>query len=233
MNGRELTVGNLVPAIGELVRPNALLVAIYILMIGAVNEGAAYVSESVAGEYSDNFRVLLLASIASTVAYVLITALPTYALSLSFLRSVGLQRDGRHPLSAFLKASLIASFGIVVGLFFFIIPGLIFMVRWSAATGFLIIERKLPTDALGSSWDATRGWGWHIFAVMIFIFSPTYVAEFALTMASAQDMLELGSWSSILANMLHAISSAFVVALGIVVYDIAVETDTRSAEVFK
>lgn len=53
--------------------------------------------------------------------------------------------------------SILTGIGTLLGFVALILPGVILMVRWSAAPGFLIGSGTGVTEAMSKSWDATRG----------------------------------------------------------------------------
>jgi uncharacterized membrane protein len=65
---------------------------------------------------------------------------------------------------------LLSGLGIVVGLVFLIVPGIIFYVIWAVAAPALVEERLGPVEALERSRDLTRGARWTIFALSLVIF---------------------------------------------------------------
>ena len=63
--------------------------------------------------------------------------------------------EKRRKYGALFAASILGTLGIVFGFVLLIVPGLILMSGWSAATPFIVVERKGGIEALKSSWRAT------------------------------------------------------------------------------
>lgn len=69
----------------------------------------------------------------------------------------------------FILASLIRGFVVVLGLIFFIIPGIIFSIKLQYAD-YLIVDKKLDAvDALKQSWEMTKGVKWKLFVFGILL----------------------------------------------------------------
>ena len=62
----------------------------------------------------------------------------------------------------FFGALILTSIGVLFGLLFFIIPGLILMARWSIAYSLVISDGLSMVDAMRESWDCTRSAQWSI-----------------------------------------------------------------------
>jgi hypothetical protein len=89
-------------------------------------------------------------------------------------------RDGRAELTlpetfrrigprvpVLLGASILAGFGIVLGLLLLIVPGLILLTWWSLITATIVLERKGVFESFGRSRELVRGHGWTVFGVLI------------------------------------------------------------------
>lgn len=69
----------------------------------------------------------------------------------------------------FILASLIRGFVVVLGLIFFIIPGIIFSIKLQYAD-YLIVDKKLDAvDGLKQSWEMTKGVKWKLFVFGIIL----------------------------------------------------------------
>jgi|tagenome__1003787_1003787.scaffolds.fasta_scaffold20959052_4 hypothetical protein len=92
-------------------------------------------------------------------------------------------QDGRRDLSLgdlfrsvspvlgmLIGAGILAALGIIVGLIFFIVPGLLLLTWWSLTSPVVVIERPGVTAALGRSRAMVRGNGWRVFGVIVVLF---------------------------------------------------------------
>jgi len=82
---------------------------------------------------------------------------------------------------AYLGLSILTGLGTILGLVLLIVPGLILMVRWSAAPAFLIGRNMTVDDAMRESWVATKGHGWPIFFAGLVCFLLAVVPVVVIT----------------------------------------------------
>ena len=99
-------------------------------------------------------------------------------------------------------ANLLVDIVIVVGLFFFIAPGIYFAVKL-AFVPFLVVDRKLDAiEAFKESWRMTGGYGFEIFLIGLLAI-PIYIGGFMLLGVGA---IISTLWVSIaVASMFHAV----------------------------
>jgi hypothetical protein len=65
-------------------------------------------------------------------------------------------------------AAFLSGLGIVIGLIALVVPGVYLSGRWLSASAFVVAEGKGSTDALNSSWEASRdSAGAHVFVVLV------------------------------------------------------------------
>jgi hypothetical protein len=67
---------------------------------------------------------------------------------------------------------LLSQLGIVAGLGLFVVPGLIFWVRWLLAGPILVAEGRGVFDSFGKSWAETSANAWLIFQALALVFAP-------------------------------------------------------------
>lgn len=65
--------------------------------------------------------------------------------------------------------AIAAAAGVVIGLIFLIVPGLILITVWSLAAPVVVIERPPGLQALGRSRELVRGNGWQVFGVIFIL----------------------------------------------------------------
>ena len=71
-------------------------------------------------------------------------------------------------------ASILIGIGVIFGLLFFIVPGLLLWARWSLANGLIVADGAPAMEAMRESWGRTRASQWSIvgfYAVMFLIFA--------------------------------------------------------------
>ena len=147
-----------------------------------------------------------------------------YFLLRALLRGCGLLREGEGGgFGAYFGASFLGGLGILLGFVFLIVPGLILMVRWSAAFALVLSEDESAGDALGASWEITRGNFWPIFAALLVGLVPLVV--FVVLVGAG---LGFSGWTAdatveavlagVAANFIGTLYSAFSTAVGVAVY---------------
>lgn len=114
----------------------------------------------------------------------LITGISVLGVVLQYWVLHGVLREwGLGPLTfrlpGFLALVLVASLGIVLGLLFFVIPGLILLVRWSLASPVLVGSDKSVFESLRISWLETEGYFWPIFAASLAVYAPSALVGLA------------------------------------------------------
>lgn len=95
---------------------------------------------------------------------------------------IGLSRWG----SLFL-AKIIGAFGIVLGLFFFFVPGIYVLIRWGFTEYHCIIEKDSPVEALRNSWHDTSEFFWPLLnglaVLFVILFGANVIIEGILSSA--------------------------------------------------
>lgn len=166
---KELSLGSMFSTFGEIFGRNVQLILV-VALVQALALGANEVLMPLGAKALVSFLVSFF------VGYHVLEAL---------LDNEGLLHDshsGRRYLSYF-GASLLAGLGMIVGLLFFILPGVLLIARWSVALSFVIGEGDRATEALRKSWEATRGSTWSILAIYL-IFGLGLLVLFAAIGAS-------------------------------------------------
>jgi hypothetical protein len=88
-----------------------------------------------------------------------------FFLSLAMLARSGLMlEDGRSRFGAYFGLSLLSGVGILAGLILLLMPGLVLLIRWLPAFGFLLGSHQGVRQSLSSSWRRTRGHFWALLA---------------------------------------------------------------------
>jgi hypothetical protein len=158
--------------------------------------------------------------------FLLITVGLGYLLTLELFRRsslVGAPHSGRFL--QYMGLTVLMTLGIVLGLVFLIIPGLIFAARWTPALGYLFVDGEGPAGSMSKAWDRTGDHFGPIFSAslvpMILIFGtamPVLVLNWfggATVLGIDLDPSSLGLLASIAVNV--ASSSGQVLSLGITV----------------
>lgn len=154
----------------------------------------------------------------------IVTFVAGYFLLRALLRSAGLlSRGASGGFGVYFGASFLSGLGMLAGFVLLLVPGLILMVRWSAAFALVVSEDESAGNALGESWAMTRGNFWPIFAAMLVGLVPllAIVIGFSASLVFADEAYEevppLAA-ELIAANVVGTAYSVFSAALGVAVY---------------
>jgi hypothetical protein len=118
-------------------------------------------------------------SLAWLVAFV-VTLLGYFLVQGALVKAVADVRDGRADLSIpdtlraawerigpLATTSSLAAVGIFIGLVFFVLPGLVLMTWWVVIIPAVVLENAGTRQAFRRSRELVRGWGWHVFGVIV------------------------------------------------------------------
>ncbi len=221
----------------DLVTTNSRASLLFIAVVGGFNAfglmmGLIDGNDSIAGI---GFGFSIDASEGITAAlYHLATAalsiVASYFLLMVLLASCGRLRDRSTRIWAYIGMSILTVLGAVLGMLLLIVPGIILLVRWSAASGFLIGERAGVTESLGQSWEATRGYSWPIFfAFLVLIVGFIVIAGVIGGVAGfiGSDLI-----IAIASSAAEAAGSVLSLAFGIGVFTLLHDDSQQVSEVF-
>ncbi len=146
---RELKAGRLINKTLDVLEKNWATALIYIIVLGALTSGMAYVGLS---------RTAALQQVGLAVASILVSTIVNYALIRTLLKKSGLmgQGDGGH-LVPFFGLSILYTLGVGLAFVVLILPGLFVMARWSLARPLFLSRGGGVMESLSQSWDRTRG----------------------------------------------------------------------------
>jgi hypothetical protein len=152
-----------------------------------------------------------------------------YLMLREFLAGRGRLRDGGKRFWPYVGMSILSAIGLVLGLILLIVPGVILMIRWSAASGFLIGDGEGVTDALSKSWQATKGHSWAIFFAALILFFGVGIVD---GVVSGLFGILGGMAGSIASAFVEAAASTALMAFGIGVYCLVHDNTEELSEVF-
>ncbi|GAA4036532.1 hypothetical protein [Parerythrobacter jejuensis] len=141
--------------------------------------------------------------------------------------------NGRNRFLGFLGFSILSGLGIALGFLLLVIPGIILLVRWIAASAFIVGTDTKIMDAFGRSWDLTRGKGWPIFfAAVVLGISITVV--FGVIAIPATALLGSTSAGATVVEVLgQNLYSAIFVAFSTGVFYLLNDNTEAVSEVFE
>lgn len=212
--------------------------AIYFLVVGAL--GAAGVLTDLNGVETKMFVGIrsgflysaddgILSALLQFTAWIA-SVIGGYLLVKTFLLERGAAVDPRNRFWAYVGMSIVSTIGTLLGILFFIVPGIIIAVRWIASSGFLVGSNEGPIDSLRASWEATRGHSWPIFfsGVSLMIGYSVVIAVFVgIFSATGMDR-----GTEMIAKFFEPLASVLTTALGVAVYLLISANSERVSEVF-
>ncbi|MDN3645648.1 hypothetical protein QWY75_05435 [Pontixanthobacter aestiaquae] len=156
-----------------------------------------------------------------------------YYLMTNMLIKSGLVTDGmRGSFGAYFGVGIVVGIGTTIGLLLLIIPGLLLIVRWMPAYGYVLADGESVSDALGKSWDVTGDHFWPIAiiagALVTIALSPVAVAAFAFA-----DYETFSVPVMVGINVLTYLSAALSTAVGLAVYSLLAYPDREVSDVFE
>jgi hypothetical protein len=161
-----------------------------------------------------------------------------YLLLRAMLLAAGLAEAGSvAAFGSYFGMSVLEGLGIIAGTLLLIVPGVILIVRWSVAGPYLLCGRSGVSDALGRSFERTKGSGWIIFGVGLLGVSPILAAALIGGIAGALSVTVSDSGPpdlllSVVDNALGAVTSAYFTVLSVAAYKLLFRPHLGIAEVF-
>jgi len=208
--------------------------AVYTLVLGAITTLGVWagLTETTTGTLEMGFQVDASDSPASAL-FGLVQAIASvvagYLLMRRFLAARGRLQAVGNRFWPYLGMAILSVIAVVLGLLLLIVPGIILLVRWSAASGYVIGAGEGITDSLTASWHATKGHGWAIFFAAIVLFLGLAVvggvigALFGIAGATVVDALSA---------FLEAAAGGIFAAFGIAIYCLVHDDAREISEVF-
>lgn len=135
-------------------------------------------------------------------------------------------RDGRRDSSAgqllrtvspvigqLIFVAIVAGVGVVIGLIFLIVPGLILITVWSLVAPVVVIERPPGLQALGRSRELVRGNGWQVFGVIFILDVLIVIIAAAIEVAANAAGTGVGIVVTVVLGVLTAPFAALAAAV--------------------
>lgn len=142
----------------------------------------------------------------------------------------------RKRYGAIFGSGILIGLGVIVGLVFLIVPGVILLARWSMTTPFIVVDEMSSTQAMNASWEASRP-----SQVTLCLLYLVYGGMFMLLLGAAGAFVAFGGstgtgefgWvETIVADMAASALSLTGWVLAAAIYRTAVPTATGLTEVF-
>jgi hypothetical protein len=198
-------IGDIISTAFDIYKANATslitIVAIIVVplsFIGAFLTGVVFAPDKIEStdiftgqtiEVTDtNFGLFIAGAIVAALISVVISAVLQAAIMRgAALASVGDPLDveasyryGFRRLGSVILISILVGLAVAVGFVFFIIPGVIFLVKFAVSIPALVVEDRRGTDAMSRSWNITKGYFWHVIGVVVVAWIVTAVVGFVI-----------------------------------------------------
>jgi hypothetical protein len=194
----QLTAGEPLLGMGDIL--NATL---GLLRANAVRAAVAFASIAGLGIVFD----LGLAGRGIDLGYIFISLALQYWLTASLLKLMHLKRATKPRLLPYLLLSIAISIGVIVGLIFLIIPGIMFIVRWSIAVPAVLGSDAGVFESIEYSWRATEPHAWRILGALVVIY---VIAAVAVVAGGSIEAAGLREWGAAIVEL--SLSAAYVVS---------------------
>lgn len=231
---REASVGAILNRAVDVVRGSSKEVAIFVVAIGGLVAVGSAVSltTTAAMEFSAGWDTEIATSAWGPLFDIFLNVVSIVAGFLLMRRY--LDANGRHVGDGrfwpYFGMAILSILAIIVGLLFLVVPGIILIVRWTAASGFLISQNRGVTESLGASFEATKGSSWQIFFAAIVLLLGLAIASVVIGGIFAIFSLTVVGY---LSAFLEALSNAIFLAFGIAVFLELTDGNTDIRDVFE
>lgn len=146
---RELTIGTIIDKTFGVLDRCSVPALLYLAVFTVINGALAYYAPSTAAIKAQLIGALLKFVVGVVGGYLLIEVM---------VRKTGLRtRTDNEAFLPYLLMLVPYTLGVMLGLIVFLLPGLIVMARWSIAQPLLVARGDGPMQALGESWELTKG----------------------------------------------------------------------------
>lgn len=202
---RQLKIGTIIDKTLGVLEHTAVPAAIYVAGLTLVNAALKYFTVSMT-------RPTELAGVAFVQFVVGLTA-AYFALDM-LLQKTGLRTRKEDVFFAYFGLSLFYILGVMAGFLLIFLPGLVIMARWSLAQPMMIARGDGIMQALGGSWERTKGNEFQIIVAVLAL----YIVPVAFLIASSVMFDPADPVGIVLQQLLSSIMSVLGLAMGVALY---------------
>lgn len=202
---RQLKVGTIIDKTLGVIEHSVAPVAIYVAGLTIVTAAIKYFTATMTrpAELAGVGLVQFVVSLAA--AYFVLDAM---------LQKTGLRTRREDVFFAYFGLSILYTLGVAAGLFVIILPGLVIMARWALAQPMMIARGDGIMQALGGSWERTKGNEFQIIAAVLAL----YIVPVALLIASSVWFGQTDPVGIVLSQLLSCAMSVLGLAMGVALY---------------
>jgi membrane-anchored glycerophosphoryl diester phosphodiesterase (GDPDase) len=203
---RQLKIGTIIDKTLGVIEHAVVPAAIYVAVLAPLTAAITYFTADMTGALERLGVTLVQFVVGVTAAYLLIDAM---------LRKTGLRtRTDEDVFFAYFALSILYILGLIAGLIALVIPGLVVMARWSLAQPMMIARGDGVMQALGNSWERTKGNEFQIIAAVLAL----YIVPIALIIASAVMFGSADPVGIVVTQLLSSAMSVLGAAMGVALY---------------
>lgn len=247
---READVGGILSQTVEVVGSAGRAVLVYTLVLGMLAGvgglfGLVAMDDTVwsrrIGVTFTNTDTLGLASGAFETLSLIVFVIASYLLLRQMMVGLGRTPAPGSRFWSFLGMSILALIGLGLGFMLFVIPGIILLVKWSAANGYVMTGEHGIRGSLGASWEATSGHGWSILGAGVILWIAMAILSgmlvgvlFGVGMQNLSGAFQpLTGLVVALSGFVESFTNAVSFAFSIAVFHLLAPADTSVADVFE
>ncbi len=203
---RQLKVGTIIDKTLGVLEYAAVPAAIYVAALTLINAATTYFTIEMTGVLERLGVAVVQFVVGVTGAYLLIDAM---------LQKTGLKsRTDQDVFFAYFLLSILYILGVMAGLIALFIPGLVIMARWSLSQPMMIARGDGVMQALGGSWERTKGNEFQIIAAVLAL----YIVPVALIIASSVMFGQTDPVGIVLTQLVSTAMSALGAAMGVALF---------------
>lgn len=207
---RELKIGKIIDKTLAVLERNAVPAAIFVLVLTALCVPISYFAAGSTSPLRLAGAEVLRSALGIVAGYFLLVAM---------LRRTGLYaRADEDAFLPYIGLSVLSTLGVLLGFIALVIPGLFIMARWIIAPQLLVGRGAGVMQALGESWDRTRGNEFQIIGAALALLLVLIVVGIAVSILLEPDTLP----RMIIAQLASSASSVVFLALGVALYGLIV-----------
>ena len=214
---RSLKIGAIIDKTLGVIERNVTPVLVYIAGLTAINGAIAYFTR-------DMTRVT--DALVLGIAGIAVGIVAAYLLLETVIQRTGLRsRTREDTFLPFCAMSILATLGVIAGFILLIIPGLVIMARWLLAGPLVIARGDGAKQALGESWERTRGAEFSILiALLALVIGPIAVMIAGGLLFEPTDPVGIG-----ISQLASSAMNAVIQMTGVALYAMMVGTPATAS----
>jgi hypothetical protein len=183
---------------------------IYLVALTVINGALAYYSPSTAPVKAQLIGAVLKFVVGVVGAYLMIEVM---------VRKTGLRtRTDNEAFLPYLAMSILYILALIPAFILFVFPGLILMARWSVSQSLVVARGDGPRQALGESWELTKGYEFQILVALLAL----VILPIAVTIACSLGFEKTDLVGIAVSQLASSAASVLAQAMGVGLYALTV-----------